>query len=1037
LADPAGAPIGRADTQDGSAAWCFGPDASGRRSTGHAAMLESMRAKHRALGLAAWERGQAAFAAGDMAEATRWLDRALRVAPGNDTIALMLAMARLRLGDAAAAPALEALARRHDLRPVWLGLAAARRQRGDHAGAGQALAAALSRHAGPAEAALAGLADVIAAETGAAGWCALDGDGGLFIGPPSRAGALRLALDGRPCRAEPGVPLRLPPRWRRAASLAVSLDGRALIGSPVALQRIRRTEGFVAVEAGGLAGWAWCPGDPDRDPTLRVLPAHGPAFDLLADDADMDAPADQPLARPRRFRLAAARLAGCAGPLRVIGPDGRDLLGSPLDPGAEARGTAALAAAVARRFPATPPAATPIAAPGWAAMPADVAPSQAAHRRVRPPPASVVIPVHGGGRRTLDCLDAVLATVPRGTPVIVVDDASPEPPLAAALDRLAARRRIRLLRHARNRGFPASANAGLRAAAGDVVLLNSDTIPPAGWLAGLREAAHAAADIGTATPLSNDATILSYPSVEGGNRIPDAAATARIAALAQQANAGLLIDIPTAVGFCMYIRGDCLAEVGLFREDAFAQGYGEENDFSLRARHLGWRHVAAPGVYVAHVGGQSFGAARAHLIARNATVLNRLHPGYDALIAEHRARDPLAEARRRLDLARWRDARSRRRAVLLITHDVGGGVRRQVEVRCAAIVAEGRRPIVLRPVLLSPGLCAVDDGVERGYPNLRFAVPGELDALARFLRAERPERAELHHLLGHDHRLLDLLARLGVPYEVFVHDYAWLCPRVALVNAERRYCGEPDAETCEQCIADAGRAIEEDIAVAALRDRSAADLAGARRVIAPSHDAARRIVRHFPAVAPDVQPWDDDARLPVPSAPALHRLGAARRVCVVGAIGIEKGFDVLLAACRDAARRALALEFVVVGHSVDDSRLLGTGRCFVTGEYRPDELPDLIAAQQADLAWLPSIWPETWCFALTEAWRAGLFVAAFDLGAPAERIRATGRGMLLPLGLSPPAVNDALLAVRPERAYRVGVSERGLPEATPARQTRP
>ena len=52
---------------------------------------------------------------------------------------------------------------------------------------------------------------------------------------------------------------------------------------------------------------------------------------------------------------------------------------------------------------------------------------------------------------------------------------------------------------------------------------------------------------------------------------------------------------------------------GSLRADVFAQGYGEENDFCLRARHLGWRHVAAPGVFVAHVGGHSFGAAARHL----------------------------------------------------------------------------------------------------------------------------------------------------------------------------------------------------------------------------------------------------------------------------------------------------------------------------------------------------------------------------------------------------------------------------------------
>jgi glycosyltransferase involved in cell wall biosynthesis len=135
------------------------------------------------------------------------------------------------------------------------------------------------------------------------------------------------------------------------------------------------------------------------------------------------------------------------------------------------------------------------------------------------------------------------------------------------------------------------------------------------------------------------------------------------------------------------------------------------------------------------------------------------------------------------------------------------------------------------------------------------------------------------------------------------------------------------------------------------------------------------------------------------------------RVVTVGAIGIEKGFDVLLACARDAASRRLPLEFGVVGHTIDDARLMETGRVFVTGEFASAEVQTLIRAQRPSLGLLPSVWPETWCFALSDLWRAGLNVAAFDLGAPAERIRASGgRGFLLPLGLSAPAINNALLA---------------------------
>ena len=98
-----------------------------------------------------------------------------------------------------------------------------------------------------------------------------------------------------------------------------------------------------------------------------------------------------------------------------------------------------------------------------------------------------------------------------------------------------------------NRGFPASANAGLRASEGrDVVLLNGDTLVPPRWLERLREAAYSAREIGTVSPLSNEASILSYPDANGANPAPDLAGTARIARLAHKANAGILVDIPTS-----------------------------------------------------------------------------------------------------------------------------------------------------------------------------------------------------------------------------------------------------------------------------------------------------------------------------------------------------------------------------------------------------------------------------------------------------------------------------------------------------------
>ena len=87
---------------------------------------------------------------------------------------------------------------------------------------------------------------------------------------------------------------------------------------------------------------------------------------------------------------------------------------------------------------------------------------------------------------------------------------------------------------------------------------------------------------------------------------------------------------------------------------------------------------------------------------------------------------------------------------------------------------------------------AVRDGMANDLPNLVYAMPRELPALLRLLRAAKPEMTEVHHFADYPPAVYDLVTQLGVPYDVHVHDYAWFCPRVSLVGAHDRYCGEPD-----------------------------------------------------------------------------------------------------------------------------------------------------------------------------------------------------------------------------------------------------
>lgn len=812
--------------------------------------------------------------------------------------------------------------------------------------------------------------------------------------------------------------------------------------------------GAAWVEGDALCGWAADPLRPTA--TVRVDARAGTRWSRSA-TADGQIPPHDPSYGDGRhgFRIPLDDLPADTALVQVDGDGLGPLEGSPVLVSSDltrARLLSALAGwlrdaaeAPPDRPPPLPPALSEgaalavcraeLAGLGLSALPS---PSRPAAQRLLPPSpdavpdggdpiVSVIVPVHSGLKETAACLDALAATRSRNaTPfrTIVVDDATPDPDIRTLVEDRAARGDIVLLRHDLGAGFAATVNTGIaNAAAGDVVLLNSDTLMQGDWLDRLRRSALSAPDIGTVTPLSNSGSICSYPDAAAVNGMPAADQLADLDGLCARLHAGITVDIPTGVGFCLYIRRRCLDEVGAFDAKAFPRGYGEENDFCMRAFALGWRHVAAADVFIGHWGGTSFGPERAALLAQGERTLAARHPLYPRRVAAFLRADPLLPVRRRLDAVRLAAALRQppnqvpdqvpdQAPVVLVTTDMAGGVRRHVEDRLNALRAQGLPAIVVEPgprgaAAERPLRVRMPGGPD--LPNLLFRLPEQQGELRDLLAGLQPRAVEIHNTLHLPGATLDVVRGLGAPYRVVVHDYAWICPRVTLIDGSDRYCGEPDDAACDVCVTLNGSFTGDTGPVAAMRRRARDLLEGASHVTAPSRDAARRMARYAPDARIQVEPHADR---PLPDAVAIPAWDGRRtlRVVCIGAIGDHKGFRTLLGCAVDAARRALPLEFAVVGYSHDDDALAATGRVHVSGPFDEAEAVDLTRAQGGDLALFLSPWPETWCYALSVGWAAGLYALAPPIGALEERIGDTGLGECLAAPGDPRAVNDQLLA---------------------------
>ncbi|WP_082172935.1 glycosyltransferase [Methylobacterium platani] len=649
----------------------------------------------------------------------------------------------------------------------------------------------------------------------------------------------------------------------------------------------------------------------------------------------------------------------------------------------------------------------------------------------------VVIPVYKGYEETLRAVHAVLAS-PQASrfALLVVNDRGPLPELNDALAALAEQGLFLYVENGTNLGFVASVNKALALCeTKDVILLNSDAIPYGDWVDRMLWHARANPDAATITPLSNNATICSYPQFDFNNRIQLELTLPELDACASACNRRLSSEIPTGVGFCFYMRRSIIDAIGAFDAETFGRGYGEENDFCLRARKAGYRNLLAHDVFVYHSGGASFDNTFTKNMAEIEKRLLGKHPDYTSQMLSYVAADPAREARIRLDL--FRLARSLGpKTVVFVTHNRIGGIVTHIRGLADRLARDGHEVVILK--------VAAEQSIRiECLPDSSRAIPisacdtlqidGQDHLIAAFLEWLGPVLTHVHSFVGLDwastERMMAIVRAAG-PYAFTLHDYAAVCHRNDLVTPLDRFCGLPDAEGCRRCIAIDHRS--HGVADPAVRREAYARfLADAAVVLSPSHDIARRLAPHLPGSRITVRPHEETLearpRRVDAAAEGTTEPPAPLRIAALGGVGPHKGSNILHDLATDARLRKLPIRYEVVGYSNIPDRLAALD-VPETGAYASDEEAiDLLHERRIDLVLIASIWPETYCYTLSLALAAGVPPVVFDLGAPAERLRARGDGVIVDPALAQDAsaLNDLLLGLSlPDLYARRGAYER-------------
>jgi len=588
------------------------------------------------------------------------------------------------------------------------------------------------------------------------------------------------------------------------------------------------------------------------------------------------------------------------------------------------------------------------------------------------------------------CIESALQAEPNAE-ILAIDDCSTDSTIQEMLGEIYDRfpDRFRWDRNVTNLGFVETANKGMEQA-GDrhVVLLNSDTISTPSFASIMCTAFSNGSRVASVTPMTNAGTIANIPSMSSDLLIESNTFSSAAAKVLSGAKSFHKIEswpeIPTAVGFAMAINGRLRSQIGLF-DPIFSPGYGEENDWSFKARKLGFKNILCPVAYVHHAHGASFGSQKKILIENHLAILAQRYPKYHSDIQRFLKKDPLHYYRHWALLATFSHS-SLLKIRIVIDHYSGGGATSTLESEIES-QHDTLQIIVTKVSESSIEFQLIFVGFEKIlYSGRRTDFDFLLTLLNPFscLINSTP-------FISKDDSLIDFLTNLTArasAVELRIHDYHSICPSFNLINERGIFCEIPDIPTCDKCLPKNGfKQPQTVLSITEWRRAWSEVFKNVTTITGFSSESINRVVNIYPSANASVKQQSHDV---IDYSYTLTRPSRVNSkslvIATVGNLNHAKGSQ----------------EVIGLGEAISKTRRSHVVEHFgQIGGYLPLGLPirvhgkysgarDLIqqlSQVKPDIIFIPSIWPETFNLVSEELKNSGIPVLMFKMGAPFERLK--------------------------------------------------
>lgn len=612
----------------------------------------------------------------------------------------------------------------------------------------------------------------------------------------------------------------------------------------------------------------------------------------------------------------------------------------------------------------------------------------------------VIIPVYNAFDCLAPCIDSVIKNTDLSkNRIILIDDKSPDDRVLPLLESYQNGKNIILLKNDENLGFVGTVNKGMKYSKSDVLLLNSDTEVSKKWLDKIISCAYSEKRIATVTPLSNNATLVSVPIGLCRNDLPSNMSFEEYSDLVEKTAYNSNQQLPTAHGFCMYIRREALDLVGFFDEETFGKGYGEENDFSFRCMDYGFKNILCDNTIIFHKEKQSFSEKRQKLVEENSKKLFSRYPVYCKKNEFWCQKFPIRKQCENID---YQINMYNRKNLLILIHDwtdveknVGG-----TTLHVSDIIKKLRFKFNFHVLYPENGTYKIMSYFKDKTKILKVGVVNDYGAIGFYNREYRNmvnsvisgfriDCIHINHMIGHYMDIIDIANERNIYSIISLHDFYCLCPSINMLYMMEKNCIPMKKKDCKKCLS-SKNGIQNDI-IPEWRTQWSIFLSKFDKIVVPSKSTCAAISNEYNNL--DISVIEHGLDI-VENSYEIDVTSKKFNVAFVGIMAIHKGAKVLEYLIRNTKNKNIV--YHLFGDS-DFSFLRKNKSNYVFhGKYNRLDLPSLLKENNINLVCILSICEETYSYTLTESFASGVPVLGFDIGAVGQRIKENKCGYVIP-----------------------------------------